>query len=251
MGDSISITSLSVHIAGGDYLTGVGLRQLLDDAGFIDVTGLSSHGAETVERVKAEQPDVVLIDELISNPGVVATTAALCGLAIHPKVVVLSNGGTGKHMDAVLRAGACSYLTKDSMLEDIAAALRIAHRGGSVTSADLTRANDVDYQAAGDAEMLERFRALNPRDIAIVEGLIEGHTNAQISRRLHLSEATVKARLTQLMQELGMDNRVQVAVAAVKAGVRTSETAPASQAVFESSRPVRTSPGCRTSARSH
>lgn len=70
-----------------------------------------------------------------------------------------------------------------------------------------------------DNPKFERFQALNIRDRRIVRAIANGLTNAQIGNLLHISEATVKAHLAQIMRSVGIDNRVQLAVAADNAGV--------------------------------
>ena len=129
--------SLTVHLAGNDYLTGVALAQLFSQSGFIDVTGFSRHGAEAVACVRSERPDVVLVDASITDGGLDETTAAICRTSGGPKVAILSTdrtGDSGRAMDAAFAAGASSYIVRDSTVEDIAAALRIVHRGGLVNA---------------------------------------------------------------------------------------------------------------------
>ncbi|MHA7276847.1 LuxR C-terminal-related transcriptional regulator [Arthrobacter sp. HLT1-21] len=216
--------SLTVHLAGNDYLTGLALAQLLNRSGFIEVTGLSTHGTQAVAQVRTEHPDVVLVDALISDRGLAETTSAISRLAGAPKVAILSanrTGDSGSAMGAAFAAGASSYIVRDFTVEDIAAALRIVHRGG-VVNAVFPACRHAPRPVAGmDAQVVSRFESMSGRDLLIVGALADGQTNLQISRKMNLSEATIKARLAQVMQLLGVDNRVQIAVAAVRAGVTT------------------------------
>lgn len=215
---------LTVHLAGSDYLTELALIQLFDQSGFIGVTGFSRQGTETIACVEAEQPDVVLIDASMSDGGLEDTIAAICGMRGGPKVAILSTdqaGDSGQAMDAAFAAGASSYIVRDSTVEDIAAALRIVYRGGFVNAVFPSCRHAPRLANRSDAHLANRFGSMSSRDREIVGALAKGHTNLQISRQLNLSEATIKARLAQVMQVLGVDNRVMIAVAAVRAGVPT------------------------------
>lgn len=215
--------SFTVHLAGNDYLTGIGLMQLFEDSGFIASAGLSASGLEAIEQTKMRRPDIVLVDALIEDNGVVETTTALVGLPHRPKVVVLSGSADSLAIEEAFWAGAYSYFLRGPMIEDIAAALRIVHRGGSVNTVVPDCIREVRQPALVDQETLCRLHSLDARDADIVKAVASGHSNSQISRLLHLSEPTVKARLTHLMQHLGAENRVQVAVAAVKAGLHGAD----------------------------
>lgn len=222
--DDPLLRRLTVHVAGADYLTGVGLAQLLGAAAFIEVTGFSTSGREAVERVKLEEPDIVLMDALISGAGHAETTSDISQLGCGTKVVVLSaaaRGAAGDLMEAAFEAGAASFLVTDTTLEDVAAALRIVHRGGFVSAVAPRPRKNLEAQPGVDPATMVRFDSLGARDLEIVRALAEGQTNLQISRRMHLSEATVKARLARVMQQFGFENRVQVAVAAIDAGIRS------------------------------
>ncbi|WP_028280902.1 response regulator transcription factor [Arthrobacter sp. H5] len=214
--------SISVHVAGGDYLTGLALAQLFNESGFITVTGFSTRGRDAVKQMESERPDVVLMDALITDREAAATTTEICHLR-STKVVILSahsTGDTEAMMHSLFQAGTSGYLRRDLTLEDIAAALRIVHRGGLVNAVFSSCTHTPHAAPQIDLEVHNRLRALSSRDLRIVAALSDGHTNMQIARKMNLSEATVKARLARVMQQLGMENRVQIAVAAVRAGVQ-------------------------------
>ncbi len=213
--------AVSVHLAGSDYLTGVGLAKLLGEASYISITGISFSGRDAVGQVTEQEPDVVLLDGLIQDDGVIETTAALRSARSGSKIVILS-GETPPASDDLMQdlfhAGAACHLTRDTTLEDLAAALRIVHRGG-LTNAVLAHQTHHPETIPGDARrIVATLKALNARDRRIVEALVEGQTNAEISAKMHLSESTVKARVAEIMRRTGTTNRVQIAVAAVRAG---------------------------------
>lgn len=175
--------------------------------------------------MRAERPDIVLIDASITGGGLAETTSAISQLKDGPTVAILSTdrtGDSGRAMDAAFAAGASSYIVRDSSVEDIAAALRLVHRRGLVNAVFPACRHSPRPVNRSDAHLMKRFGTLSSRDQQIVGALANGCTNLQISRQLNVSEATIKARLAQVMQLLGVDNRVQIAVAAVRAGVSTA-----------------------------
>ncbi|GAB3540227.1 response regulator [Arthrobacter tecti] len=218
--NSSDASQLTVHVAGGDYLSGLGLVQLLSTSTFVELTGYSSRGRDAVVSAREESPDILLLDSQITDHGALEAIPEVRRVAPSVKVVVLAprSDRTVDQMEAALLAGACSFLVRDFTLEDIAAALRIAHRGGFVAGV-FPRRKAAESTSGADSAVLARLQLLNTRDQRIVRALAKGRTNAQISREVHLSETAIKARLTRVIHQLGVENRVQLAVAAVQAGL--------------------------------
>jgi DNA-binding NarL/FixJ family response regulator len=185
----------------------------------VELSGTSSTGRQSVQRVRAEHPDVVILDTGVADDGMPATLAALLTLAGPPKVLVLSDEPSGAAAEAVLGAGASGYLVRGDTLEDIAAALRIVHRGGMVSSCPPARRAPGASGLTPDPKLALRFKAFNAREKSILRGILLGQTNAQIARPLHVSEATIKAQVAKIRQQLGVENRIQIAVQAVQAGI--------------------------------
>lgn len=233
----MSSTVLSVHIACSDYVTTAGLRGVLEDSGFIAVDGVSGSGTEALEHVAVEEPDLLLLDTLIVDHGVLDTMAGLGQLDRPPPTVLLADARSEMDIATALKAGACGLLVRGPTLEDIAAALRIIHRGGAVSSVcPVPQPVPVPAGLPAYPELVEAIKSLRPRDLKIVEAVTDGQTNAAIARKLHMSEASIKVRLVYIRNLLGAENRVQIAVAAVKArytqaqlaAERAGEPAPAS-----------------------
>ncbi len=218
--------SVSIQMLGTDYLTSIALVQLFERSGYVHLSGFSTRLADALELTKRKMPDVVLLDAGLGEDEVRAAITAIVGLANAPKVVVLSEKAGGdptSSIEAAFRLGAAAYLVRNLALEDIAAALRIVHRGGLVNAGIVacTHASENPARIL-DARLQERMQQLNLRDRKIVSAVASGRTNTEIARTVNVSEATVKARLADVMQRLGLQNRVQVAVAAARAGLEES-----------------------------
>lgn len=213
---------IKVHIAGGDFLTRLGLAQLFATAGFIEVSGISRTETEAIRRVQNDHPDIAVVDTEIGVEACAAILRAIKLSGSRTKVVVLSSVEALDSMDAMIEAGASSFLDKRSMLEDIASIVRIVSAGGVVFDSKPQLSRTAATRRLGNPQF-ERFQTLNIRDRRIVRAIANGLTNAQIGHLLHISEATVKAHLAQIMRSVGIDNRVQLAVAADNAGVLEEE----------------------------
>ncbi|MBG6185259.1 DNA-binding NarL/FixJ family response regulator [Arthrobacter sp. CAN_A214] len=211
-----------VHLAGHDYLTGRALHELLDVSGLIQVTGESATGQQALQQVRDEQPDIVILNAEIAGNGMAETIQDLLVVDANMKVVVLANDSSPEVMDAAHRTGAHGYFLRGAILEDLAAALRIIHRGGSIHPTSPASRDRGKYPSETDEAIRSRFKSFTGRDLQIIRGVTEGLTNTEIAGPLHLSEATVKARISRIKRHLGVTNRVQIAVQSARAGITSS-----------------------------
>ncbi|AJT41230.1 response regulator transcription factor [Psychromicrobium lacuslunae] len=209
---------IKVHIAGGNFLTRLGLGQLFATAGFIEVSGISRTEVEAIRRIQNEHPQVAVIDTEIGIDVCLNILQAIKTADTDTRVVVLASFELLHTLDTFVEAGASSFLDKRSMLEDVPSIIRVVNAGGVVFSSAPRMGRSNSAQRSGTPRS-ERFLALNTRDRRIVHAIANGLTNAQIGNLLHISEATVKAHLAQIMRSVGIDNRVQLAVAADNAGL--------------------------------
>lgn len=195
-----------------------GLGAVLDDLPEIERAGEAADGAEALrllDRLAAEgapRPDIVLMD-LQMPPGMhgVEATRRITARPDPPAVLILTTYSTDADILAAVEAGATGYLLKDAPPEELAAAVRAAARGETVLAPPVA------------ARLLGRVRAdrpaLSQREAEILELVAEGLGNRQISRRLFISEATVKTHLVHVFGKLGVDSRTAAVAAAVQAGL--------------------------------
>jgi DNA-binding NarL/FixJ family response regulator len=183
-----------------------GLEQLLATTDDIELVGMASNGLEALDLVARLQPDVVLMD--LSMPEMDGVEATKRIVAEHPGVRVLvltSFSDQSRIMDA-LRAGAEGYLLKHSEPDEIAAAVRAVHEGGSPLDPKAARVLLDSRRTSAETDTLtDREREV----LLLVRG---GLANKQIARKLGISERTVKAHLTNVFQRLGVTDRTQAAL---------------------------------------
>ena len=187
-----------------------GLQQLLATTDDIELVGMAANGLEALTLVAELKPDVVLMD--LSMPEMDGVEATKRIVAEHPGVRVLvltSFSDQSRIMDA-LRAGAEGYLLKHSEPDEIAAAIRAVHEGGSPLDPKAARVLLDSRRTAADSDNL------TDREREVLLLVRDGLANKQIARRLGITERTVKAHLTNVFQRLGVTDRTQAALWASK-----------------------------------
>jgi DNA-binding NarL/FixJ family response regulator len=197
------------------------LRTILETADDIEVVGEAHDGAAGFDAVREARPDVVLMD--LRMPGVDGLTAIerINELAERPSIVVLTTFDADQYVLRALRAGATGFLVKSTPPEELIGLVRTAARGHTVLSPSAARrlvAASTEGLTARDRAR-ELARSLTEREVQVLAGLGEGLSNAQIAKRLHLSEATVKGHVSRTLDKLGCVNRTQAGLLAHDAGL--------------------------------
>jgi DNA-binding NarL/FixJ family response regulator len=190
-----------------------GLRTFLDLQDDIEVVAEASDGEEAVAATLRLDPDVVLLDLVM--PGLDGL-GALRRLREHPaRVIVLTSFGDDEKLFAALRGGAAGYLLKDVEPADLVRAIRSAHAGQSPLSpAVATRI--VEEVAHGGAAAPG---ALTPRERDVLTLIARGRSNKVIARELGVAEKTVKTHVGHILAKLGVNDRTQAALYAVREGL--------------------------------
>ncbi|MFD3870161.1 response regulator [Streptomyces sp. NPDC058623] len=191
-----------------------GLRAVLDTEPDFEVVAEAATAERAVELAASEPVDVVLMD-LQFGAGMhgSAATAAITARAGAPRVLVLTTYDTDADILAAVEAGAAGYLLKDAPPEELAAAVRTAAAGQSALA------------PAVALRLMDRMRmpaeALTKRELEVLQLVADGLSNQQISKRLFLSQATVKSHLVHVYAKLGVDSRTAaVAVAGSRRLIR-------------------------------
>ncbi|WP_084964327.1 response regulator [Thermoactinospora rubra] len=209
---------IRVVVADDERLVCAHLRTILEADGEVEVVAEAHDGAEAVEAAVRHRPDVLLLD--LRMPGVDGLTAMehLARLPKPPAVVVLTAFDTDANVLRAMRMGATGFLLKDTPPDDLLALVRVAARGATVMSPSAAArlvGDSGERQAAR-----ERVSRLSEREHEILALIAEGASNAEIAKRLFLTEGTVKGYVSRLLDKLGCGNRTQAAHLAFKAGIR-------------------------------
>ncbi|GGK99112.1 DNA-binding response regulator [Planomonospora parontospora subsp. parontospora] len=214
---------ISVLLVDDEALVRVGLRMILETADDMTVIGDAADGRAAVDAVARDRPDVVLMDVRMPGLDGLAATAAIRARPRPPAVIVLTTFDADDTVFRALEAGATGFLLKDTPPHDLLRAVRLAAAGDSMLSPGVTR-QLIDRLTAEDRtrrrrDALGRLRDLTERERQVLVEIGLGHANAEIAARLHMSEATVKSHVTRLFDKLSATNRVQLAIAAFRAGI--------------------------------
>jgi DNA-binding NarL/FixJ family response regulator len=187
-----------------------GLRTFLDLQEDITVVGESADGESCVDDAERLRPDVILLD--LRMPGADGVTA-LRGLRDNPaRVLVVTSYTEPSAVLPAVRAGAAGYVYKDVDPPALAAAIRSVHAGHVLLHPDVARLLVDGDARPGPAELTARERG-------VLAEVARGRSNREIARALSLSEKTVKTHVSAILGKLGVQDRTQAALHAVRTGL--------------------------------
>jgi DNA-binding NarL/FixJ family response regulator len=183
-----------------------GLTALLASTGDLVCVGTAGSGEEALAAVARHAPDVVLLDLSMPNGDGISVVRALREADRPVRALVLTSFQEPERVLEVMRAGADGYLLKDSSAEGILDGVRAAAAGGA----------PLDPVVAGSLLVDLRQHALTDgltgREREVLELIRQGLPNKSIARRLQITERTVKAHVTHVLQRLGVSDRTQAAL---------------------------------------
>lgn len=188
------------------------------------LVGDVANGQEAIDFCRELVPDLVLLD--VQMPGMDGVEAAGIIHGLHPqvKIVMLTVTAEDKYLFGAIRNGACGYILKDTPARQLRNRLQGVMCGeGALSGVAAKKAiNRLSAQepVSDRPPLLSAAGAhLTDREKELMKLVAEGLSNEEIGHRLYLSGATVKKQLSFLMQKLGLENRVQLAVYVVRAGL--------------------------------
>ena len=200
---------IRVVIADDHAVVRQGLRTFLGLQEDIEVVGEAADGAEAVEQVERHQADVVLVDLVMPGVDGLEALRALRERAPATRAIVLSSFIDDEKLLPAVRAGAAGYLLKDVQPQELVAAIRTVHDGGALLHPKVA------------SRLLEEMSSdpLTPREREVLGLIGRGMANKVIARELSLSEKTVKAHVSSILAKLGVSDRTQAALYAVRSGL--------------------------------
>jgi len=217
-----STAAIRVVLVDDQALFRAGIRMVIDSQPDLEVVGEAGDGAEALTVVRAQRPDVVLMDiRMPVMDGLAATAELLRDPAFGaepPKVVMLTTFDLDEAAARAIRQGASGFLLKDADPEFLLAAIRTVHAGSSVIAAAATRELFARFGASTQAPP-PTFAALTEREREIFALAARGLSNGEIAAREFLSEATVKTHISRILTKLGLRDRVQLVVFAFEHGL--------------------------------
>jgi DNA-binding NarL/FixJ family response regulator len=190
----------------------MGLRGMLDAEPDLTVVGEASSGAEGFDQALALTPDIVLMDLRMPGGDGVEATGRILAAAPGVRVMVLTTYESDRDILRAIEAGAAGYLLKDASPKELADAVRAADRGETVLAPSV--ASTLVRQVRSPAPP-----ALSARETEVLKLVASGLTNADIGKRLFISEATVKTHLLRVFNKLDVADRTAAVTTAMRHGL--------------------------------
>ncbi|TME35950.1 MAG: response regulator transcription factor [Chloroflexi bacterium] len=211
MASSTAASRIRVLIVDDHGVVREGLRAYLELEPDIEVVGEARDGQEGVRRAQELRPDVVLMDLVMPTMDGVDATARIKQQQPETHVIVLTSFLDDERVVPAIKAGATSYLLKDVAAADLARAIRGARAGQAQLHPEVARRL---MQQVTTPRKVEASAQLTDR-----ERLAEGRSNKEIARSLVVSERTVKGHVSNILGKLGLQDRTQAALYAVRHGL--------------------------------
>jgi DNA-binding NarL/FixJ family response regulator len=207
---------ISVLIADDQPVVRQGLRTFLELHDDIDVVGEAQDGEQALAQIAALAPDVVLMDLVMPVLDGIGAIERLRELGSAARVIVLTSFLDEDKVLPAVRAGAAGYLLKDAEPAELVRAIRIVDGGEALLHPAV--AARVLREISGDGER-RRHDELTPREREVLALLARGRANKAIALELGVAEKTVKTHVGNILGKLGLSDRTQAALYAVREGL--------------------------------
>jgi DNA-binding NarL/FixJ family response regulator len=188
------------------YIVRQGLVALLDRESDVKVVAQASNGQEAVTMFRQHQPDVTLMDLRMSVMDGVAAIVAVCAEFPSARIVLLTTYDGDENIYRGLQAGANGYLLKDAKPKELLAAILAVFEGKKY----IPLAVGVKF-----ADRPTRPE-LSDRELEVIRPIVAGKSNHEISKVLHISESSVKFHVNNILSKMGVSDRTQAAISALK-----------------------------------
>ena len=189
-----------------------GLAAMLTPRNGMEVVGEAANGREAVRLARKLTPDVIIMDLLMPEMDGLEATIAIKEQNPDARILVLTSFSEEDRAAAIMTAGASGYLLKDSGADELMHAIRSIHSGHLIMSPTV-------MQALSDAARKPASRPhpafeLTPRELEVLQGIVDGLTNQGIAVKLGISATTVRSHVSSVLAKLDVTNRTQAALIA-------------------------------------
>ena len=202
-------TKIRVLIVDDHSLVTEGLANIINYDPEMTVVAQAEDGQQAIYRYREHQPDVTLMDLRMPRMGGVEAITAICTEFKSARIIVLTTYDGDEDIYRGLRVGAQGYLLKDAKPNELLNAIRIIHSGQHYVSPTVAR------------KLVERMNnpVLSERELEVLRLMAQGLSNQDIGTALNIGESTVKSHVTRILSKLGVSDRTQAVIVAVKRGL--------------------------------
>jgi DNA-binding NarL/FixJ family response regulator len=217
--------SIGVLVVDDHEVVRRGLLAFLDSEPDIEVLGQAGGGAQALELLasmdaEGRRPDVIVMDLQMAPIDGIESTRRVRALYSDIEVVALTSFAEEERVHAALEAGASGYLLKDSDADDVAAAVRAAHRGELQLDPVIARRL---MSSLRERRPDEPASELTSRELDVLRLVAAGKPNKQIAAELEISERTARTHVSRILRKLRLSSRTQAALWAVREGLAEVE----------------------------
>lgn len=189
-----------------------GLRFLLEQQEDMQVVGEGENGEQAIKLVEELLPDVLLLDLLMPRMDGVTAVREIKRLAPTTRIIILTSYFEDDQIFSVIKAGALSYLLKDTRPAELVASVRTAARGESVLHPTVAARVLREMQHQDQSS----FDELTPRELEVLARIARGRSNHEIAIELTIGEQTVKTHVSNILSKLHLSDRTQAAIYALQ-----------------------------------
>jgi DNA-binding NarL/FixJ family response regulator len=214
--------SIRIVLVDDQELVRTGFRMVLDAQPDMTVVGEAADGLAAVEFARAHTADVMIMDARMPRLDGVAATRRIRQAGDRPRILMLTTFDLDEYAFAALKAGASGFLLKDVPPEELLFAIRAVHSGDAVVAPSTTRRlldRFAPMLPADNAPAPSELKDLTEREREVLALVAQGLSNAELAKRLFVSEATVKTHVGRILAKLGLRDRVQAVVYAYENGL--------------------------------
>jgi DNA-binding NarL/FixJ family response regulator len=214
--------NIRIVLVDDQELVRTGFRMVLDAQPDMTVVGEAADGLAAIEFSRAHSSDVMVMDARMPRMDGVTATRQIRQAGDRPRVLMLTTFDLDEYAFAALKAGASGFLLKDVPPEELLFAIRAVHSGDAVVAPSTTRRlldRFAPMLPAGEAQAASELAELTERERQVLILVAQGLSNAELAKRLFVSEATVKTHVGRILAKLGLRDRVQAVVYAYENGL--------------------------------
>lgn len=209
--------SIRVLIVDDHEIVREGLQTLLAEESDFEVVGTAADGIAAVALAESTRPDVIIMDLVMPELDGIEATRRIHRNNPDARVLVLTTFADDQHVREAIQAGATGYLLKDVLKADLLRALRDAAVGRPSLHPEVQQhlMREVAGKTASPQEQAPHL-SLTEREVGILRLIAEGRSNKEIAAALYLTEGTIKGYVSTIFDKLGVKDRTQAALYAVK-----------------------------------
>lgn len=203
-----------------DYCLFVEGLQLLINRDGIEVVGSALTGRQTIALTSQLKPDVVLLDIRMPDMDGLQALSAIKASCPETSIIILTSFNTPEYITRAISLGAAGYLMKDTTSESLINAIRTVASGEAILDMDILEQVIKELsRATRPSTLRDDIPALTPQEIRVLQLITEGLSNGTIAEILTLSPNTVKTHVRNIFSKLGVSDRTQAAIWAIRRGI--------------------------------